>query len=189
MILQGITGRFRHWLDTAQTIQVGHRASTPPMDHDRSCAHAPPKASKYGHLIQTAWRMHQRHQARAAGLPSRPCRRRPGITTWSRGTASPIAGTYLGKGQQVAIEGRLQTRSWDDDRGQRQCQVRPGLRSALDTALSHPLQLVGRQRRPQYRQRADGPRGARPVGSNSRPGARLPDRRRTTPAGAIGQST
>ena len=30
-----------------------------------------------------------------------------------------IAGTYLGKGQQVAIEGRLQTRSWDDDRGQR----------------------------------------------------------------------
>jgi single-strand DNA-binding protein len=25
----------------------------------------------------------------------------------------------LGKGQQVAIEGRLQTRSWDDDRGQR----------------------------------------------------------------------
>ncbi len=25
----------------------------------------------------------------------------------------------LGKGQQVAIEGRIQTRSWDDDRGQR----------------------------------------------------------------------
>ena len=34
-------------------------------------------------------------------------------------TVNEIAGTYLGKGQQVAIEGRLQTRSWDDDRGQR----------------------------------------------------------------------
>src|SRR5204862_1591184 len=30
-----------------------------------------------------------------------------------------ICGQYLGKGQQVAIEGRIQTRSWDDDRGQR----------------------------------------------------------------------
>jgi single-strand DNA-binding protein len=39
------------------------------------------------------------------------------IVTWDR--LAEIAGTYLGKGQQVAIEGRLQTRSWDDDRGQR----------------------------------------------------------------------
>jgi len=30
-----------------------------------------------------------------------------------------ICGRYLGKGQQVAIEGRIQTRTWDDDRGQR----------------------------------------------------------------------
>ena len=37
------------------------------------------------------------------------------IVTWDR--LAEIAGTYLGKGQQVAIEGRLQTRSWDDDRG------------------------------------------------------------------------
>jgi single-strand DNA-binding protein len=29
------------------------------------------------------------------------------------------SGEFLGKGQQVAIEGRIQTRSWDDDRGQR----------------------------------------------------------------------
>lgn len=28
-----------------------------------------------------------------------------------------IVAQYLGKGQQVAIEGRLQTRSWDDERG------------------------------------------------------------------------
>lgn len=30
-----------------------------------------------------------------------------------------MCGQYLGKGQQVAIEGRLQTRQWDDDRGTR----------------------------------------------------------------------
>lgn len=39
------------------------------------------------------------------------------IVVWDR--LAEIAGTYLGKGQQVAIEGRLQTRSWDDDRGVR----------------------------------------------------------------------
>jgi single-strand DNA-binding protein len=30
-----------------------------------------------------------------------------------------VCGRYLGKGQQVAIEGRLQTRTWDDERGAR----------------------------------------------------------------------
>jgi len=39
------------------------------------------------------------------------------IVTWDR--LAEICGQYLGKGQQVAIEGRIQTRSWDDDRGQR----------------------------------------------------------------------
>jgi single-strand DNA-binding protein len=39
------------------------------------------------------------------------------VVSWGR--LAEIAGTYLGKGQQVAIEGRLQTRSWDDDRGSR----------------------------------------------------------------------
>ena len=39
------------------------------------------------------------------------------VVTWDR--LAEICGTYLGKGQQVAIEGRIQTRSWDDDRGQR----------------------------------------------------------------------
>ena len=28
-----------------------------------------------------------------------------------------ICGSYLGKGMTVAIEGRIQTRQWDDDRG------------------------------------------------------------------------
>jgi single-strand DNA-binding protein len=39
------------------------------------------------------------------------------VVTWDR--LAEICGTYLGKGQQVAVEGRLQTRSWDDDRGAR----------------------------------------------------------------------
>ncbi len=39
------------------------------------------------------------------------------VVTWDR--LAEIAGTYLGKGQQVAIEGRLQTRTWDDDKGLR----------------------------------------------------------------------
>jgi single-strand DNA-binding protein len=37
--------------------------------------------------------------------------------TWDR--LAQVCGQYLGKGQQVAIEGRLQTRQWDDDRGAR----------------------------------------------------------------------
>ena len=30
-----------------------------------------------------------------------------------------MCGRYLGKGQQVSIEGRIQTRTWDDDKGLR----------------------------------------------------------------------
>jgi single-strand DNA-binding protein len=39
------------------------------------------------------------------------------VVAWDR--LAEIAGRYLGKGQRVAVEGRLQTRSWDDDKGQR----------------------------------------------------------------------
>src|SRR5512147_1403359 len=39
------------------------------------------------------------------------------IVTWDR--LAEICGRYLGKGQQVAIEGRIQTRTWDDDKGAR----------------------------------------------------------------------
>ncbi len=35
------------------------------------------------------------------------------IVTWDR--LAEICGQYLGKGQLVAIEGRLQTRQWEDD--------------------------------------------------------------------------
>ncbi len=44
-------------------------------------------------------------------------------TEWHRvvlfGKLAEIAGQYLGKGRQVYIEGRLQTREWEDKQGQR----------------------------------------------------------------------
>src|SRR5262245_12642570 len=40
------------------------------------------------------------------------------VVTWDR--LAEVCGRYLGKGQQVALEGRLQTRTWDDDKGLRQ---------------------------------------------------------------------
>jgi single-strand DNA-binding protein len=39
------------------------------------------------------------------------------VVVWDR--LAQVCGQYLGKGQMVAIEGRLQTRQWDDDRGAR----------------------------------------------------------------------
>jgi single-strand DNA-binding protein len=36
---------------------------------------------------------------------------------WDR--LAEICAMYLGKGQQVAVEGKLQTRQWDDDLGRR----------------------------------------------------------------------
>ena len=39
------------------------------------------------------------------------------VVTWDR--LAEVCGRYLGKGQQVALEGRLQTRTWDDEKGLR----------------------------------------------------------------------
>ncbi|MEW5992686.1 MAG: single-stranded DNA-binding protein [Chloroflexota bacterium] len=39
------------------------------------------------------------------------------VVTWDR--LAEICGRYLGKGQQVALEGRIQTRTWDDEAGKR----------------------------------------------------------------------
>jgi single-strand DNA-binding protein len=39
------------------------------------------------------------------------------VVVWDR--LAQVCGQYLGKGQQVAVEGRLQTRQWEDDRGTR----------------------------------------------------------------------
>ena len=48
-------------------------------------------------------------------------------------------GEFLGKGQQVAVEGRLQTRSWDDDRGIRHWKT--------EVVASHVEMLSGRRKK------------------------------------------
>lgn len=39
------------------------------------------------------------------------------VTAWDR--LAELCGKYLKKGRQVYVEGRLQTRSWEDDKGQK----------------------------------------------------------------------
>ena len=39
------------------------------------------------------------------------------VVTWDR--LAEVCGQYLAKGSQVAIDGRVQTRQWEDDRGVR----------------------------------------------------------------------
>jgi single-strand DNA-binding protein len=39
------------------------------------------------------------------------------VVTWDR--LAEVCGQYLAKGSQVAIDGRIQTRQWEDDRGVR----------------------------------------------------------------------
>ena len=59
------------------------------------------------------------------------------VVTWDR--LAEICGTYLGKGQQVAVEGRIQTRSWDDDRGQRHWKT--------EVVAAHVEMLSGRRKK------------------------------------------
>ncbi len=59
------------------------------------------------------------------------------IVTWDR--LAEICGQFLGKAQQVAIEGRLQTRSWDDDRGVRHWKT--------EVVASHVEMLSGRRKK------------------------------------------
>jgi single-strand DNA-binding protein len=74
------------------------------------------------------------------------------VVTWDR--LAEIAGTYLGKGQQVAIEGRLQTRSWDDDRGQRHWKT--------EVVAAHVEMLSGRRKKDYEAQQAADALVARP---------------------------
>ena len=66
------------------------------------------------------------------------------MVTWDR--LAEIAGRYLGKGQQVAIEGRLQTRSWDDDRGARHWKT--------EVVAAHVEMLSGRRKKDYEAQQA-----------------------------------
>ena len=59
------------------------------------------------------------------------------VVAWDR--LAETCGKYLGKGQQVAVEGRLQTRSWDDDKGARHWRT--------EIVANHVEMLAGRRRR------------------------------------------
>jgi single-strand DNA-binding protein len=59
------------------------------------------------------------------------------IVTWDR--LAETCGRYLGKGQQVALEGRLQTRTWDDDRGARHWKT--------EVVAAHVEMLSGRRKK------------------------------------------
>jgi single-strand DNA-binding protein len=59
------------------------------------------------------------------------------IVTWDR--LAETCGRYLGKGQQVALEGRIQTRSWDDDRGARHWKT--------EVVATHVEMLSGRRKK------------------------------------------
>jgi single-strand DNA-binding protein len=66
------------------------------------------------------------------------------VVAWDR--LAEIAGRYLGKGQQVAIEGRLQTRSWDDEKGVRHWKT--------EIVASHVEMLSGRRKKDYEAQQA-----------------------------------
>src|SRR5689334_18691380 len=57
--------------------------------------------------------------------------------TWDR--LAQTCGEFLGKGQQVAVEGRIQTRTWDDDRGQRHWKT--------EIVANHVEMLSGRRKK------------------------------------------
>jgi single-strand DNA-binding protein len=64
------------------------------------------------------------------------------LVAWDR--LAEICGQFLSKGQLVDVEGRLQTRQWDDDGGVRYYQVIPKS-EAPDASLRVPAE-VPRQR-------------------------------------------
>ena len=59
------------------------------------------------------------------------------IVTWDK--LAEVCGQYLGKGQQVAIEGRIQTRTWDDDAGKRHWKT--------EIVANHVEMLSGRKKK------------------------------------------
>ena len=61
------------------------------------------------------------------------------VVTW--GKLAEICGQYLTKGQQVALEGRLQTRSWDDDRE---------LRHWKTEVVADRVEMLGGRRKKDY---------------------------------------
>ena len=94
------------------------------------------------------------------------------VVTWDR--LAEICGRYLGKGQQVSIEGRIQTRTWDDERGTRHWKT--------EVVASSVEMLSGRRKKDYAAEiRRRWPRGAGRASSPRRPTRTMPDRRPRIP--------
>lgn len=65
------------------------------------------------------------------------------VVTWDK--LAEICGRYLTKGQQVAIEGRLQTRSWDDDQSRRHWKTE---------IVAHQVEMISGRRKKDYQAEA-----------------------------------
>ena len=59
--------------------------------------------------------------------------------TWDR--LAEICTQYLGKGQQVAVEGRLQTRQWEDEHKQRHWKTE---------VVAHSVEMLSGRRKKDY---------------------------------------
>ena len=87
--------------------------------------------------------------------------------TWDR--LAEICGRYLGKGQQVALEGRIQTRTWDDDKGKRHWRTE---------IVASSVEMLSGRRRKDYRPRRPRTRSRpRPIAAGIEPDATEPSGR------------
>lgn len=86
------------------------------------------------------------------------------VVTWDR--LAEICGQYLGKGQQVAVEGRLQTRSWDDDRGLRHWKT--------EVVANHVEMLSGRRKKDYEAEAAAEALAAQAAALGAEPAASVP---------------
>ena len=66
------------------------------------------------------------------------------VVTWDR--LAEICGQYLSKGQLVDVEGRLQTRQWDDD---------AGIRHWKTEVVVNTLEMLSGRRRKDYAREAE----------------------------------
>ncbi len=82
------------------------------------------------------------------------------IVTWDK--LAQVCGQYLGKGQQVAIEGRIQTRTWDDDAGKRHWRT--------EIVANHVEMLSGRKKKDYEAQTAADALTAQAEASHETPG-------------------
>ena len=147
MAVQGSSLRFRR--HPAGRRRVGTGAAARPgrrSDREQGPAHWPPHARPGDAVARERARTSRRSPSRRTSSSAAARRSRSTTRSWPGIVSAEIAGRYLGKGQQVAIEGRLQTRSWDDDKGARHWKT--------EIVASHVEMLSGRKKKDYEAQQA-----------------------------------